>query len=182
MLHNADEKLNRPALEDLYRRLEKPLYNVLYRWVWDVDEAQELVQETFLRLWKMKDRVRMQTVEALTFRIGTNLAANRRRARKLWRLVTLEAVVLQPAQSQTVEKTLEQQQVSLAVYEAIDALPDRLRRVILLCEFSKMPYKDIARALGIPEGTVGSRRNAALKRLRQRLAHMTVHTDDGGTR
>lgn len=153
-------------------RLEKPLYNVLYRWVWDTEEAHDLVQETFLRLWKMRDRVRMQTVEALTYRIATNLAANRRRARKLWRAATLEAVLPYASQTRSAEQSLEQEQVRQAVQEAIDGLPDRLRRVILLCEFSRLSYKEVAHALKIPEGTVGSRRNTALKRLRRHLGSM----------
>jgi len=172
MVAAADEALTRPELEALYMRLEKPLFNVLFRWVWDAEEAHDLVLETFLRLWKMRGRVRMQTVEALTYRIGTNLGANRRRARKLWRVTTLEAVISHPSQTRSAEQTLEQQQVRHAVQEAIDDLPDRLRRVILLCEFSMMSYREVAHALKIPEGTVGSRRNAALKRLRQQLGPM----------
>ena len=169
MVPQADEGLSRPALEALYRRLEKPLYNVLYRWTWDAEEAHELVQETFLRLWQMRDRVRMETVDALAFRIGSNLAANRRRSRRLRRWVTLDAVRDRTARIPGADEAVELRQVRHAVRRAIDSLPERLRHVVLLCEYSGMSYREIARALRIPEGTVGSRRNTALRRLRGML-------------
>ena len=79
----SSASLDRRRLEDLYIRLEKPVYNVVYRWVWNREEAQDLVQEAFVRLWRMQDRVRLETVEPLVFRIALNLAANRRRAKKI---------------------------------------------------------------------------------------------------
>ena len=49
--------------------------------------------------------------------------------------------------------------------EDIDALPEKLRQVVVLCELSGLSYEEIARTLEIPVGTVGSRRSAALARL-----------------
>lgn len=163
------ETLTRSALEDLYLRLERPLFNVVYRWVWDREEAQELVQETFLRLWGMRERIRIETVESLAYRIGQNLAANRRRSRKLWQWVNLGAIRDRSIRDAGPDELVGRNEVSLIVKDAIDALPDRLRRVILLCEYSEMSYQEIALVLRVPVGTVGSRRNAALKRLRATL-------------
>jgi len=56
-----------------------------------------------------------------------------------------------------------------AVRSAVDALPERLRRVMALCELSELSYAEIATALAIPAGTVASRRNAAVARLRRHL-------------
>ena len=44
-------------LERLYARLEKPLCNVVFRWVWNMDDAQDVVQDAFVRLWRMRDRI-----------------------------------------------------------------------------------------------------------------------------
>ncbi len=164
--------LTRPALEDLYVRLERPLYNVVYRWVWDPEEAQDLVQETFVRLWSMRERVRMETVEPLAYRIGLNLAANRRRASKLRRLVALEAATGPASPAQAADDEIEVAQRRDAVRRAVSGLPERLRRVVLLCEYSELSYREIGRALGIPEGTVGSRRHAAMRHLRRSLGDL----------
>ncbi len=164
--------LTRTALEELYARLEKPVYNVVYRSLWDRDEAHELVQETFLRLWAMRGRVRMETVEPLVYRIATNLAANRRRRRFLWRMVTLAPLVGRPSGEAGAEQRLEERERRDAVRRAVDGLPERLRQVILLYEFSGLSTAEIAEALNIPEGTVASRRHAARRQLKRQLAPM----------
>src|SRR5215510_13717808 len=74
----------------LYRELEKPLYNVVYRWLWDRMESQDVVQEAFLRCWRARDRIRAEGFKAFVFRTALNLAANRRRRKKLWRLVSFD--------------------------------------------------------------------------------------------
>lgn len=161
--------LTRSALEELYERLEKPLYNAIYRWIWDAEEAHELVQESFLRLWRMRARVEMNTVEPLVYRIGINLAANRRRAIKRWKMAGLEAVLGRAHRARDAHQEIERDEAQRAVRRAVDSLPERLRRVILLSEFSGLSYREIAEALGIPEGTVGSRRHAAIRQLRLSL-------------
>jgi RNA polymerase sigma-70 factor (ECF subfamily) len=161
------------GLEELHGRLETPLFNVVYRWVWDREEASDLVQETFLRLWSMRERVRMETVEPLAYRIGVNLASNRRRAARLRRMVGLGEGGDRRALGPAADDRLENAERQEAVRRAIAGLPERLRRVVLLCEFSEMSYREVGRALGIPEGTVGSRRHAALRRLRVALGEIT---------
>jgi len=169
MNSESSASLDRRRLEDLYIRLEKPLYNVVFRWVWNREEAQDLVQEAFVRLWRMHDRVRLETVEPLIYRIALNLAANRRRAKKIRRWITLDSANHVASEKRNSAEQLESQERDLAVRLAVDALPERLRRVILLSEFSGLTYEQIGLSLGIPPGTVASRRNAAIKLLQQRL-------------
>jgi RNA polymerase sigma-70 factor, ECF subfamily len=166
----AHSPIDGQALEQLYLQLEKPIYNVVYRWVWDREEARELVQEAFVRLWRMRARVEVATVRPLLFRIAVNLAANRRRWRRLWRLATLDPLRSAASQQPAADESLEQSERRLALQEAVDALPERLRRVITLCELGGMSHAEVADVLRIPAGTVASRRNAAFTRLRQRLA------------
>jgi RNA polymerase sigma-70 factor (ECF subfamily) len=166
--------MSREALEQLYRRLEKPLYNVVYRWVWNREDARDLVQETFVRLWRMRARVRGETVEPLIYRIAMNLAANRRRSRRLWRWASLGAAGSRAAATADGQSVMESAEREASLRRAVERLPERLRRVILMCEFSGMTYREIGSVLGIPAGTVGSRRNEALKRLRKILEPLGV--------
>jgi RNA polymerase sigma-70 factor (ECF subfamily) len=148
---------------DAYRRLEKPLYNVVYRVIWDAAESQDVVQETFLRCWRRKDDVRADGFKALLYRTALNLASNRRRRTRLWRLVgvaALDDVADEHASTDALTKPMQ---------EALESLPTVMRDVLLLTELAGMTYPEIAAALGIAEGTVGSRRTRALALLRARL-------------
>jgi len=160
-------------LEQLYARLEKPIYNVVYRWVWQADEAQEIVQESFVRLWRMRNRVVPATAQALVYKIALNLAASRVRRAQLWRLVPLEALGRKRTERADGEELLLEGERRARVREAVQSLPDDLRRVVMLCEFSEMSYEEIGGILCIPPGTVGSRRNRALKELRAMLSGET---------
>lgn len=54
---------------------------------------------------------------------------------------------------------------------ALDRLPHKLKQTLLLCEFSEYSYEQVGRILGVPTGTIGSRRNKALQRLHEMLGH-----------
>jgi RNA polymerase sigma-70 factor (ECF subfamily) len=170
------ERLDEQCFELLYNRLEKSMYNVAYRCLWDTEEAHEAVQDAFFRLWGMRDRVTIDTVEPLVYKILLNLATNRRRAKNLWKWVSLDAVMNRSGPIDTEEKLTSKEQ-SMLLRKAIEGLPKRLKRVVLLCEFSVLTYNQIAEILSIPHGTVASRRNQALKMLRQSLEPLMYKGD-----
>ena len=157
-------ELTRAAIEELYRRMEKPMFNVVVRRLWDPHEAQDVVQEVFLRLWRHRRQVRGETVNAWLYRSALNLASNRRRFARLRRWVGVEAAAQIPAGDGSLVD-VENRQDERRLHAAIDALPDKLRRALLLTEFAELSHAEVAEALGIPVGTVASRRHLALKRL-----------------
>lgn len=156
-------------LEALFVRLEKPVYNVVYRWLWNREEARDVTQEAFMKIWSARARVDPATVEPLLFRAALNLAANRLRARKLWGWVTLEGVFEKAAPGKPADATLEEEERTAAVRKAIEALPPKLKDVVVLCELSGLSYAQIAETLQIPIGTVGSRRSLAIAALEKSL-------------
>ncbi len=159
-------------LEQLYARLERPVYNVVYRWVWSTEESQDIVQETFVRVWRMRKRVDPKKVDALVYKM--NLAASRLRRRKLWRMVSLETLRSGAATEPSPERALASDEQRARLRAAIVALPDDLRRVVMLCEYSELSYAEVGEVLGIPEGTVASKRHRAVKRLRTALEEESV--------
>lgn len=170
--------LDQVQLEGLYHRMEKRVYNVVYRWLWNADDAAEVTQEAFLRLWNMRERVRMETVEPLLFRIAVNLASHRRRGTRIRQWLGLEAVQDHPAELDHAGLVQDKQR-DATVRSAVEALPEHLRRVVMLCELSGLSYKQVAEVLEIPEGTVGSRRNHALKHLRTALVPLAEEVRHG---
>lgn len=147
--------------ERLFEELEAPLYNVVYRWLWSPEDASEVVQEAFVRLWDMRGRVVADTARPLVFRVALNLASSRRRRtrRRLWRLPD-------PIPAALPDEDLVRDEQLRGLRRALEQLPEPLRQVIVMCELSELSYAEVADALEIKLGTVGSRRNTALKRLR----------------
>lgn len=162
--------MSEEELEQLYARLERPLCNVVYRWMWNMDEAQDVVQDAFVRLWRMRRRVDMTTVEPLLYKIALNAAASRRRSKRVWRWVSLDTIRDPRSAAPSADEALSVREDRGRVRHAVEALPEDLRRVIMLCEYSSLSYDEIATALSIPAGTVGSRRHRALRRLRDALS------------
>ena len=156
-------------LEALYVKLEKPVYNVVYRWVWDREEARDLTQDAFIRLWRMREKIVGDAVEPLVYKIALNLARSALRRRKILKWIPLGSSAPPPIAPGDLAGDLEQNEEQARVRAAIQSLPDDLRPVILLCEFTELNYSQVGKALSIPKGTVGSRRNRALKQLKVHL-------------
>jgi RNA polymerase sigma factor (sigma-70 family) len=166
-MSNDSKTLTRVSLESLYIELEKPLFNVVFRYVWNREEAQDLVQEAFVRLWKMRDRVEMQTVKSLVFKICINLAVTKNRRKKILKFFSLDKIAQEPGVEHN--DSLEQKEEIQLLQKVINELPSKLKETVLLTEFSDMSYDEIGKSLGIPSGTVGSRRNNAINIMKKRF-------------
>ena len=139
---------------------------MVYRWLWNAQDAADVVQDTFVRLWRMRARVRVETVEPLVYTIALNLARKRRRWQRLRRFVGLsDQTDPTPEPGVLLDRHLRQQRLR----EAIEDLPEDLREVVTLCALSGLTYPQVAETLNIPVGTVGSRRNRAIDLLRTAL-------------
>ncbi|MBE2253896.1 MAG: RNA polymerase sigma factor [Myxococcus sp.] len=169
----ADESsLDQRRFEVLYLRLEKPVFNVVYRWLWSADDARDVTQEAFMKVWAARARVRPETVEPLVFKSALNLASNRLRVKRVRRFFSLDDAADAVDLRADAVANLSSAQQRLAVRRAIEALPTKLREVVVLCELSGLSTSQIAEALGIPPGTVGSRKHQAMALLEQALGPM----------
>jgi len=156
--------LNTDQFEALYKASEKQLFNIAYRWAWNRAEAQELVHEAFTRVWSRRRLVDPDRAHAYLVRTVVNLCQKLARRRRRWQRVyeTLGIAADRPPEP---EQDYRQEQMR----EAIEALPDRQRHVLLLSEFIDVKQSEIGDLLGIPAGTVASRRNTAVRRLKEKF-------------
>lgn len=146
-----------------YRRIERPLHNVLYRLLWHGQDCQDLMQEAFLRVWKRRDAVDPARVDALVYATAMNLARNRLRWRSLWRWDPVDAIDASGGDGTDAAAGHAPLRLALA------QLSVEMRQVLLLSEIAGFTTAEIARVLGIPAGTVASRKHHALQRLRERM-------------
>jgi RNA polymerase sigma-70 factor, ECF subfamily len=160
--------LSAPQWEALYQRLEKPLYNFAWRYVWSAPEAEDIVHDAFLQVWQRRDHLLPETTDRYLWVAVLNLARKRRRWAKAKRFLMLEDPAFELPATDDVEAEASQHEEAVRLHAEIERLPEALRTVLLLAEFSEMRYEEIAQLLSIPAGTVASRRHLAVKQLRER--------------
>jgi RNA polymerase sigma-70 factor (ECF subfamily) len=162
-----DDHALRRALEELYVQHGRALYNVAYRYVWNREDARDVVHDAFVRLWNKRARIDWARAAGLAYRTVLGLAANRRRGLVLRRAFGIAAPSEEAADdAATADVQLGVARADASVRRCIDALPERLRSVLVMCTFSDLDYASIAAVLEIPPGTVASRRSEAVARLR----------------
>ena len=158
---------HRRALEALYVQHERGLYNVAYRYTWSAEDARDVVHDAFVRLWRKRESIDWPRAAGLAYRTVLGLAANRRRGNAIRRIFGAREHA-QPS-SPAADELLAAARDDAAVRRSIDRLPEALRSVLVMCAFSELDYAEIGAALGIPAGTVGSRRTNAIARVREEL-------------
>lgn len=147
-----------------YQRVERPLFNVLYRMLWDRQDSQDLIHDAFLRIWRRRNSVDAERLDGLVWTTALNLARNRMRWRRRWRTEVLDGEWVDDGLSP--ESATEQMAQQRRLHDALARLRPAMRDVLLLGEFSGLSQADIAAVLRIPVGTVSSRRHHALRKLR----------------
>lgn len=153
----------------MYVAQERGLVNAAYRYVWSMDEARDVVQDAFVRLWNKRDRIEWDRAVGLAYTIVLGIAHNRRRARRVRRAFGLARTDEDEPPPTRADDALDAARLDARVRRCIDELPEKLRSVLVMSLFSGLDYAQIGAALGIPVGTVGSRRTEAVARIRARL-------------
>lgn len=154
--------LREDALYASYRRLERPLYNVLYRQLWQAEDCQDVIHDAYVRVWERRRQVDEATLDALVWTTALNLARNRLRWRRLWRPTSLDGV----GDARSVDGEASDFLATRRLRDALRQLPAVSREVLLLAHFSELRGAQIAAVLGIPAGTVASRKHHAMERLK----------------
>ncbi len=166
------------ACRDLVRRYERPVYSVLMRVVRRSEDAEDLVQETFVKVFKALDRYDPERpFAAWIFTIASRLAIDHFRRR---RVQTVSLNVTDPGSGE--DRTMDVEDPGLKPDEItsnaeeelqtsalIDSLPEHYRIVVLLRHQQDLSYDEIAEALHLPLGTVKARIHRARALLKDRI-------------
>jgi RNA polymerase sigma-70 factor, ECF subfamily len=162
---------------DSFEELAMPLFDQLYnfaRWLTrDTEEAEDLVQETYVKALKGFPSFQLGTnFRAWIYRILRNTFLTSRTGLRATMTVPLDPEQDEPelaVENETPETILMKRSDSQLVISAIDGLPVHYREALLLCEVEEMSYQEIAETLSIPVGTVMSRLSRARRTLRDHL-------------
>ena len=169
------------ALAEAYRRHGGAVYGLARRLLADGAAAEEVAQEVFLRLWNNPERFDPERGSLRSFLLAQShsrsvdlLRSDRARRAREERDLRATATAGYDLEHEVWDLT-----VATAVRDAVAVLPVDEREAIELAYFGGRTYREVAAALGAPEGTVKSRIRTGLKRLRGALAEAGVGA--GGT-
>lgn len=152
------------ALEQLYEGTRTAVYAMALACLRNADDAQDVTQDTFVRVWQSAGQYRAQgTPMAWLMTIARNLARMRLRQASRTGELTEEQWNAIPADASL---GLEDR---LTLQSALGALEDTERQVVLLHASSGLKHREIAHLLGLPLSTVLSKYSRALKKLRAQL-------------
>lgn len=164
------------AFDTLVRRYQRQVYSLIYRMLGSAADAEDLLQETFVRAYHALHTFR-QDASFLTwlYKIASNLSIDLLRTRRARQAASLdEEIELRHEPAVTDRDYLPEdhavrESISEMVHVAILELPERYRRVVLLRHVAEMSIEEIAEHLNMPTGTVKTHLFRARELLRQRL-------------
>jgi RNA polymerase sigma-70 factor, ECF subfamily len=170
------------ALNRLIARWQRPLYSFAFRYVQNNADAQDLVAETFVRLYQQRLRLRPDTrLSAWLFTTLTNLCHNHHRWLRRHPTGALDAPA-NPAKPQagcelvsgdpSPNVALEQDETLAAVCAAIERLPHDLKVALLLHYYEHLSYHEIGEITGCSDRGVETRLYRARRQLRDSLADL----------
>jgi len=156
------------AFEELVDRYKTRLVNVIYRMLNDQNEAEDLVQETFLRVWTHRqDYDFSYCLSTWIYTIALNLAKNELRKRRKFKFFSL--LEMSEKGLELPDPKMGPSALGHMLEGAIGKLPGRYKEAFLLRDVEQLPYEEVAQILGVPLGTVKSRVNRARAVLKDEL-------------
>jgi RNA polymerase sigma-70 factor (ECF subfamily) len=169
-----------PTPSELFERHKDRIYSIALRYSGDDAAAQDIAQETFLKLFANLENFRGEsTFETWLFRLVVNACFDyRRKTKHLAPLVSGVPDLVRCPRSSALDEVMKAE-MSGQVKSAIETLPAAQRMVVVLRYTEGLSYDQIAEVMGCSAGTIASRLNRVHKILERRLSRLAV---SGGNR
>jgi RNA polymerase sigma-70 factor, ECF subfamily len=167
-LMQAVQRGDMVAFNSIVDRYKDRLMNVIGRMLSSTEEAEDVVQETFVRVYQHRQSFNFQhCFSTWIYTIALNLARNELRKRKRFKF--LDVNDMQGAESELAVEMKLPSRISQSLDAAIQNLPEKYRTAFMLRDIQEMPYEEVAKVLNVPLGTVKSRVNRARMMLKEVL-------------
>ena len=177
------------AYRELLDRYQRPVFSLVYRMVRDRELAEDLAQETFVKVFNHLDRFNPKyKFSSWIFKIASNLAIDTLRKREPVTVSLdgsrnaesadeIEATrITVESKDENPEEFLEAKELGQEIERAIGLLRPDYRTAILLRHVEGRAYEEIAEVMGVPLGTVKTFIHRARSELRETLAHLRIET------
>ena len=162
-----------PSWDEVVRNHGDRVYRLAFRLSGNRADAEDLTQETFVRVFRSLSDFTPGTFEGWLHRITTNLFLDmvRRRGRIRFDALPDDAADRLPSRSAGPEQTYAENHLDPEIQSALDSLPADFRAAVVLCDLEELSYEEIAATLNVKVGTVRSRIHRGRVLLREALAH-----------
>ena len=164
------------AYVELVNRYKDRLFNFVFPFFGDVEQSEDVVQDTMLRLYEKKHYYKeIAKFSTWIYTIARNLANTELRKRKRRKTTYLSQMSKEerqydiPAVQDDVDQDLQNEFIRNRINLAIDALPEHFKTVIILRDIQELSYDDISNIVEVPLGTIKSRINRARLQLQAEL-------------
>jgi RNA polymerase sigma-70 factor (ECF subfamily) len=159
------------AFEMLFRNYYQPLCNYAYTFVQDRDEAEEIVQSTFMSVWEKRDAMEIRTaVKPYLYAMVRNACLNVIKHEKIKQVHVAGELAVAERSIESVTRTVMAAELEDKIQEALLKLPEQCRLVFKLSRFEELKYAEIAAQLNISIKTVENQMGKALKIMRDQLS------------
>ncbi len=166
---------NKEVFNAIYNEFSDMLYHLCMEYLSDETIAEEIVQDTFVKLWDVREGIRddlslrnyLYTITKnyclMQFRKKQTLIKSKKELKYIEMQFNYEAMVAMA------DDVLQFDELKSRIDEAIEALPDKLKEVFILSRFDELKYKEIAEQLDVSVKTVEVRISKSLSILRNEL-------------
>lgn len=158
------------AFEMMFKTYYRALCNYAYSFLTDKDEAEEVVQATFIAVWEKKNLLEIDTsFKSYLYRMVRNSCLNVIKHQKVKQQHATYQVAFGETTAESVSDTLLGAELETKIYQAMNTLPEQCRLVFQLSRFEELKYAEIAEQLQISIKTVENHMGKALKLMREQL-------------
>ena len=174
-----------PAYRELIGRYQRPVFSLIYRLVRDREKAEDLTQDTFIKVLNAIDRYNPEyKFSSWIFKIAHNTGLDHLRRKQPDTLsldgsphartaAETEASMITPeSRGETPEQFTENRELGSEIDTALGTLRAEYRTAIVLCHVEGRPYEEIAEIMDVPLGTVKTYIHRGRKELMQKLEHL----------
>jgi len=156
------------AFNEIVDRYKDRLMNAIYRMIQSEQEAEDIVQETFLRVYQHRKSFDFRhCFSTWLYTIALNLARNELRKRKRFKF--FDIFDMQGHENEIAVEMKLPSNLPNVLEQAITSLPEKYKMAFILRDVQEQPYEEVAKIMNIPLGTVKSRVNRARALLREKL-------------
>jgi RNA polymerase sigma-70 factor (family 1) len=157
------------SFEKLFDQYFESIKSFVYYKTGNISVSEDIVQDTFIKVWEMREEIKKETVKSLLYTISSNLAKNH---------IKHQNVVFNFANkknphslSESPQQILEESEFNKKLQAAIGSLSEAHRTTFLMNRIEQITYTDIALRLDISVKTVEKRMSVAIKHLHKELGY-----------